>query len=141
MQFIISQQHFVFYETNSVELSSVTQLCPTLCDPMNRSIHLRMWFTKSQSVIIFGNMVFENVVMLRLRSDVASLQEEGYLNTDTYGEVSHVKKKAQVRVLVPQGRPRMAVIRGQKEARKDNILEPSKRGWLCPHLDLRVLAS
>ena len=38
MQFIISQQHFVFYETNSVELSSVTQLCPTLCDPMNRSM-------------------------------------------------------------------------------------------------------
>ena len=38
MQFIISQQDFVFYETNSVELSSVTQLCPTLCDPMNRSM-------------------------------------------------------------------------------------------------------
>ena len=38
MKFIISQNDFVFYETNSVELSSVTQLCPTLCDPMNRSM-------------------------------------------------------------------------------------------------------
>ena len=40
---------FSLYYNNSVQFSSVTQLCPTLCDPMNRSVPGLLSITNSRS--------------------------------------------------------------------------------------------
>ena len=37
MAMIITFIEHIFLQFNSVQFSSVTQSCPTLCDPMNRS--------------------------------------------------------------------------------------------------------
>ena len=63
--------------TNSVDISSVTQSCPTLCDPMNRSmpgLHL----SKLQEVVKDrGAWMLQSIGLQRVEHDLVPKHQQG----------------------------------------------------------------